>query len=78
MSFSWGSPNNIDLLSYWKEEEDNLKNLRPGSDMTPPPVQGDGMKAIDSTRPATDLAHEWLIDDLKQLDWTDLIMLPSE
>ena len=78
VSFSWGSPNNIDLLSYWKEEEDNLRHLRPGSDMTPPPVQGNGMKAIDSRRPATDLAHEWLIDDLKELGWTELIMLPSE
>ena len=76
--FFWEKEEGIDFLSYWKEEEDNLRRLRPGSDMTPPPIQGDAMKTIDSRRPATDLAHEWLIDDLKELSWTQLIMLPSE
>ena len=76
VAFSWETSKELDLFSYWKAEEDNLRQLRPGSDVTPPPIQGDGMKAIDSSRPATDLAHEWLIDDLKELGWTELIMLP--
>ena len=68
----WHSAENVDILSYWKEEEESLRVHRPGMDATPHPIVGDALPAIDSIRPATDLAHRWLIEDLSELDWTEL------
>ena len=68
----WGSGEDVDLLSYWKEEEENLKLVRPGTDATPCPIRGEPLPFIDSVRPVTDVAHVWLIGDLRELDWTDL------
>ena len=72
VDLEWSSSEDFDLLSYWKEEENNLKSVRPGTDATPCPIVGDSLPAIESIRPATDLAHSWLIGDLKELNWTDL------
>ena len=72
VALQWGGRDDVDLLSYWKEEGENLKFVRPGTDATPSPVVSDPLPSIDSIRPATDLAHSWLISDLRELDWTDL------
>ena len=72
VALEWCSGEDVDLLSYWKEEEDNLKLVRPGTDATPCPIRGEPLPSIDSVRPVTDLAHAWLIGDLRELDWTDL------
>ena len=74
VTVEWSSEE-FDLLSYWKEEKDNLRRVRPDTDVTPYPIVDNALPTIDSIRPATDLAHAWLIDDLKQLHWTDLISL---
>ena len=68
----WSSSEDFDLLSYWREEEENLKSVRPGTDVTPCPIVSNSLPTIDTTRPVTDLAHAWLIDDLSELNWTDL------
>ena len=78
VSFSWGPPNNMDLLSYWKEEKESLRTLRPGLEVSRAPVREDGMRVIDGSRPATDLAHDWLIHDLRALGWSEMILLSSE
>ena len=72
VALEWGSGEDFDLFSYWKEEEDNLKLVRPGTDATPCPITGDPLPSIDSIRPVTDLVHSWLIGDLRELGWTDL------
>ena len=75
VALEWGSGEDwedFDLLSFWKEEEDNLKLVRPGTDATPCPIRGEALPSIDSTRPVTDLVHSWLIGDLRELGWTDL------
>ena len=72
VALEWGSANDFHSLSYWRDEEDNLRSVRPGTDATPYPVVGGSLPSIDSVRPATDLAHTWLIHDLKELGWTDL------
>ena len=70
--FEWGPEEDFDFLSYWKEEEDNLKLIRPGTDATPCPIRDHALPSIDSIRPVTDLVHSWLIGDLSELGWTDL------
>ena len=72
VDLEWGSSEGFDLRSYWKEEENNLKSVRPGTDATPCPIVQDSLPSINSIRPVTDLAHTWLISDLKELDWTSL------
>ena len=67
-----GASEDFDLLSYWREEEENLRSVRSGIDARPCPIVGDSLPAIDTTRPVTDLAHAWLIGDLQELNWTDL------
>ena len=61
VALEWSSSGDFDLLSYWREEEKNLKVLRPGAEVTPHPIVSDPLPSIDSVRPATDLAHTWLI-----------------
>ena len=39
------------------------------------PIKTYSDAAIHSTRPATDLALNWLIDDLRELDWSSLIRM---
>ena len=75
VAVEWGSSEDFDLLSYWKEEENNLKSVRSGTDATPSPIVGDALPTIDSIRPVTDLALSWLIGDLRELGWTDLSKL---
>ena len=72
VALEWGAPEDFNLLSYWREEEENLRSVRSGIDATPCPIVGDSLPAIDTTRPVTDLAHAWLIGDLQELNWTDL------
>ena len=72
VALEWGSGEDFDLFSYWKEEEDNLKRVRAGGDVTSCPIRGESLPSISSIRPVTDLAHAWLVEDLRELDWTDL------
>ena len=67
-----GALDDGDLLSYWREEERNLKAIRPGADATPCPIRGEFLPSIGSVRPVTDLVHSWLVEDLRELGWTDL------
>ena len=71
VTVEWSSEE-FDLLSYWKQERDNLKRVRLGVDATPCPLVQVALPAIDSVRPATDLAHACLIGDLRELRWTHL------
>ena len=72
VDMEWSSREDFDLLSYWKEEEDNLKRVRHGTDATPCPIREDPLPSIDSIRPVTNLAHSRLVGDLGELGWTDL------
>ena len=72
VALEWGSAKDFRSLSYWRDEEDNMRSVRPGTDATPYAVVGGALPSIDSVRPATDLAHSWLIRDLRELGWTDL------
>ncbi len=72
VALEWGPADDFHSLSYWRDEEDNLRSVRPGTDATPYPVVGGSLPSIGTVRPATDLAHSWLIRDLRELGWTDL------
>ena len=59
-----------DESSYWDEELESFARHRPGS-TTPNLFISSSMLEIFGPCPATDLAHEWLSDDLKKLGWID-------
>lgn len=60
---------NFDHFSYWREEENNLKQHHPEYETLPLlPVHGGGGAVFDD-RPATDVAQKWLIDELRDLGW---------
>ncbi len=63
-----------DFEHYWREELNELKRLRPGDGGVPRLFQTHS--ALDShvfgSRPATELAHDWLQSELRDLDWAEL------
>ena len=73
----WVSADDFERLTDWRRDERNVAEPRPGSDEPLRSIASHSRAAIDGARPATDLAHNWLIDDLRELGWTDLIMMPS-
>ena len=72
VTLEWNG-SDFDLMSFWREEEENLRSVRTGSDATPCGIRGELLPGIGSTRPATNLAHAWLVCDLRELGWTELI-----
>ncbi len=58
-----------DYRSYWDEELESFAMNRPGSTTTPTLFFSRSILEIFIPCPATDLAHEWLSDDLKKLGW---------
>ena len=64
---------NEDWHSYWANEQKNLAAVRPSLRVEPHPMSvGSGVYVFEP-RPATALAYKWLLSDLRQLDWTDVI-----
>ena len=59
----------LDHFSYWREEENNLRQLHPEYETLPSLWVSGGGGAIFNDRPATDLAQQWLIDELRQMGW---------
>ena len=64
-----GGREDFDHLSYWREEENNLRQLHPEYETVPALWVSGGGGAIFNDRPATDLAQQWLIDELRELGW---------
>ena len=64
-----GGREDFDHLSYWREEENNLRQLHPEYETVPALRVSGGGGAIFNDRPATDLAQQWLIDELLELGW---------
>ena len=64
-----GGGEDFDHLSYWREEENNLRQLHPEYETVPALRVSGGGGAIFNDRPATDLAQQWLIDELRELGW---------
>ena len=64
-----GGREDFDHLSYWREEENNLRQLHPEYETLPSLWVSGGCGAIFNDRPATDLAQQWLIDELRQMGW---------
>ena len=62
-----------DWLSYWTEEKENLAVLRPHLHVEPHPILVQSVLNVCEPRPATALAHKWLLGDLRNLNWTDVI-----
>ena len=58
--------------SYWREEEKTLKQLRSGDGIAISAISGSSLLHIYSSRSATELAHDWLGDELRELDWAGL------
>jgi len=77
VALRWVSPDDFERLTDWRRDERNVAEPRPGSDEPLRSITSHSHAAIDGARPATDLAHNWLIDDLRELGWTGLIMMPS-
>ena len=57
---------------YCKEERNELKRLRPGDGAEPWLFETNSRLKVFGSRPATELAHEWLTDDLRELNWAGL------
>ena len=73
----WVSPDDFERLTDWRRDERNVAEPGPGSDEPLRSIVSHSHAAIDGARPATDLAHNWLVNDLRELGWTGLIMMPS-
>ena len=58
--------------SYWRDEEKTLKQLRPGDGIAISPISGSSLLHIYGSRSATELAHDWLKRELRELDWAEL------
>ena len=59
----------FDHFSYWRKEEKNLRQVHPEYETVPALCVFGGGGAIFNERPATDLAQQWLIDELRDLGW---------
>lgn len=64
-----GGGEDLDHFLYWREEENNLRQLHPEYETLPALWVSGGGGAIFNDRPATDLAQQWLIDELRELGW---------
>ena len=60
-----------DGRSYWDEELESLAMHRPGTATTLSLSISRSVLRIFGSCPATELAHDWLSDDLKKLGWAD-------
>ena len=64
-----GGREDFDHISYWREEENNLRLLHPEYETLPSLCVSGGGGAMFNDRPATDLAQMWLICELGELGW---------
>ena len=64
-----GRRDDFDHFAYWREEENNLRQLHPEHETLPSLWVSSGGGAIFNDRPATDLAQQWLIDELRRMGW---------
>ena len=64
-----GDREDFDHFLYWREEEENLRQIHPEYETPPALWVSGGGGAIFNDRPATDLAQQWLIDELRELGW---------
>ena len=62
-----------DWLTYWTEEKENIAALRPHHKVEPHPMSVLSVVNVFEPRPATALAYSWLRDNLRTLNWTDLM-----
>ena len=58
---------------YWREEKNALQRLRPGDGAVSRLFQSDSaLLGMFGSRPATELAHDWLKGELRELGWAGL------
>ena len=60
-----------DFFASVEEEEGKLKRWRPDSAITPFPVVAFSLLDVFGSRPATRIAHDWLIGELRELGWAE-------
>ena len=60
------------FLHYCREERKELKRLRPEDTTEPWLCERGSRLEIFGSRPATELAHDWLKDELRELEWAGL------
>ena len=70
VAFDLGPEDEFDVWSYWKDEQRNLSHIRPESGTTLAPIVSMSGLHIFNGRPAAELAHQWLINELHQLGWS--------
>ena len=58
-----------DFRSYWSDEAKALRQLRQGHGAVPSPFYVSEILPVWKSRPATELAHSWLVDELRELGW---------
>ena len=63
----------VDWLSYWTEEKENLAAVRSHLHVEPHPKHVGSVLNVSEPRPATALAYSWLRGDLRKLNWTDVL-----
>ena len=70
VDFSLGSEWEFrDVRTYWRDEGDSLQQLRPTNGTAPSPIYSTQLLPVWESRPATELAHNWLGDELRELGW---------
>ena len=58
-----------DVRTYWRDEGSRLRQLRPTNGTAPSPIYSTQLLPVWESRPATELAHNWLGDELRELGW---------
>ncbi len=70
VAFDLGPEDEFDVWSYWRDEQRNLSHIRPESGTTLAPIVSMSGLHIFNGRPAAELAHQWLINELHQVGWS--------
>ena len=58
-----------DVRAYWRDEGSRLQQLRPRNATASSPIYSSQLLRVWESRPATELAHRWLGDELRELGW---------
>ena len=58
-----------DVRAYWSDEGSRLQQLRPIAGAAHSPIYSSQLLPVWESRPATELAHSWLGDELRKLGW---------
>ena len=70
VEFSLGDEREFrDVRDFWRHEGSKLEQLRTRNGAVPSPIHSSQLLPVWKSRPATELAHEWLADELRELGW---------